>query len=392
MRRAGGLAAVVLLLAGAFALGFFLTRSPALIAAPVSQERPAGPAPTPADEVRAELAASYYRPVGNDVLTETSVAEILEALGDPNTAYLSASEYEALKHRTAKSYSGIGLTVEPSRAGLLVTSALNGPAKRAGIQSGDVIIRIDGRPAGHLTFDQSVALMKGEKGTVVHLAVRRKKEGELRFTVVRREIALPSLKMRLGKVAGHPIGYLRLLSFPDSTARRLERATAELVERGAEGVVLDLRGNPGGLLAEAVQAVSIFVEDGIVCTTAGVHQDVRVYEVTGRASYPTLPLVVLVDRGSASASEIVAAALQEHDRTAVVGRRTYGKASVQSIRPLSHGTALKLTTALYRTPDGSDLTHVGVRPDRRAFDDPLTRPDEALAVAKRILLRQLSAA
>jgi carboxyl-terminal processing protease len=390
MRRAGGLAAVVLLLAGAFALGFILTRSPALITAPVSHE--AAAVPSPADEVRTELADSYYRPIDNDVLSQTSVPEIIDALGDPNTAYLTATEYDALKHRTAKSYSGIGLTVEPSRAGLLVTSALNGPAKEAGIQSGDIIIRIDGRPAGNLTFDQSVALMKGEKGSVIHLTVRRRKEGELPFTVVRQEIALPTLAMRLARIADHRIGYLHLLAFPDATARRLERATARLVERGAEGIVLDLRGNPGGLLSEAVRAVSLFVEDGVVCTTSGLHQEVRVYEVTGRPAYPELPLVVLVDRGSASAAEIVAAALQEHDRTIVIGRRTYGKASVQSIRPLSEGAALKLTTALYRTPDGNDLTHVGVRPDRRAFDDPLTRPDEALRVARRLLVKQLSAA
>jgi carboxyl-terminal processing protease len=163
------------------------------------------------------------------------------------------------------------------------------------------------------------------------------------------------------------------------------------VKRGAKGIVLDLRDNPGGLLTEAVRAVSIFLDEGVVCTIAGLHQEETVYEVTGGATYPKLPLVIAVNRGSASAAEIVAAALQDHERAVVVGKRTYGKASVQSIRPLSQGTALKLTTAMYRTPDGLDLTGRGIHPGIRAADDPLTRLDELLRSAERALLQQISA-
>jgi carboxyl-terminal processing protease len=392
-RRAAGIALVTFLLAAAFALGLFLTaRSPGLL--PPERERVAdrNPPPRAIDEVRQALASSYYRAVRSEVLGEPTITKLLHELGDPNTDYLTAPEYDALKSRTARSYSGVGLTVEPSRAGLVVTSALNGPARAAGVRRGDIIVRIEGQPAGELTFDQALNLIKGERGTVVHMTLRRLHHGRLRVTVVRQEITLPSLRARLIRFHGTKLGYVRLLSFPDATGERLGQATESLVRRGARGIVLDLRDNPGGLLTQAVRAVSVFLDEGIVCTISGLHQEETTYEVTGGAAYPELPLVVAVNRGSASAAEIVAAALQDHERAIVIGRRTYGKASVQSIRPLSHGTALKLTTAMYRTPDGSDLTHEGVHPKLRVGDDPLTRLDEVLRAAERVLLKQLSAA
>jgi carboxyl-terminal processing protease len=390
-RRAAGTALVTVLLAGAFALGLFLTArstDPAPRAAPSV----AGKRSSAIAEVRQALVGSYYREVGRDVLGEATIPGLLEQLGDPNTDYLTAPEYDALKKRTARSYSGVGLTVEPSRAGLVVTSALTGPARAAGVRRGDIIVRIEGRPAGNLTFEQALNLIKGEKGTVVHLTVRRPQGGRLNVTVVRREIAVPSLRARQVRVQGAKLGHIRLLSFPDATAERLREAVGALVERGAQGIVLDLRDNPGGLLPQAVRTVSIFLDEGVVCTIDGLHQEETVYEVTGSASYPNLPLVVAVDHGSASAAEIVAAALQDHARAIIVGRRTYGKASVQSIRPLSNGTALKLTTAMYRTPGGRDLTGEGVHPKLRIVDDPLTRADEVLRVAQTALLEQIAAA
>jgi carboxyl-terminal processing protease len=391
-RRAAGIALVLLLLAAAFALGLLLTtRSPELLVHPRVSARPE-PSPRPIEEVRETLASSYYRSVPREVLNESSIPALLRELGDPNTDYLTAGEYDALKNRTARSYSGVGLTVEPARAGLLVTSAIKGPALAAGVRPGDIIVRIDGRPAGKLTFDQSINLIKGEKGTVVHLTVHRPHQGRIRFIVVRQEVALPSLRAHTLHFHGTKLAYVRLLSFPDSSADRLEAATGALVRRGAKGVVLDLRDNPGGLLAQAVRAVSVFLDEGVVCTISGLHQDKTVYEVTGGAAYPRLPLVVLVNQGSASAAEIVAAALQDHRRAVVIGRRTYGKASVQSILPLSNGTALKLTTAMYRTPAGRDLTGHGVRPKFSVADDPLTRLDEVLRSAERILLRRIARA
>jgi carboxyl-terminal processing protease len=391
-RRAAGIALVFALLAAAFALGLFLT-APSHDAFSRAPARAADryDAPRAIDEVRDALLGSYYRTIDREVLGEPTIAGLLDELGDPNTDYLTAPEYDALKNRTARNYSGVGLTVEPSRAGLVVTSALNGPARAAGVRRGDIIVRIEGRPAGTLTFEQALNLIKGEKGTVVHLTLRREHR-RLHFTVVRQEIAVPSLRARVVRFRGAKLGYIRLLSFPDSTAERLQEAVDSLVERGVKGVILDLRDNPGGLLTQAVRAVSVFLNEGVVCTIAGLHQEETVYEVTGGATYPQLPLVLAVNHASASASEIVAAAFQDHERALIVGHRTYGKASVQSIRPLSDGTALKLTTALYRTPAGRDLTGRGVRPKIRVNDDPLTRLDEVLRAAELALLKQIAAA
>jgi carboxyl-terminal processing protease len=390
MKRAGGFAFVLLLLVAAFLLGLLSTR---LSDEPSSKlgerlrdhDRPA----VALNQVRQELGSAYYRPVPERVLYEPTISAILRELGDPYTDYLTPAEYAALRNRTARSYSGVGLSVAPSRRGLLVTSTYGGPARQAGIRRGDLIVRIQGRSAGELSFEQSLSLITGEKGTLVRLSVKRPRQGTIHFALVRQEIDVPSVDSRLLQVRGSEVGYVRLLSFPGGSAMRLERATRKLVRQGATGLIVDLRDNPGGLISQAVETVSLFLEKGVVCTTTGLHQDRRVFQASGDVRFPSLPLVILVNPSSASAAEIVAAALQDHDRAVVVGRRTFGKASVQSIRPLSNGGALKLTTATYLTPRGVDLAESGVRPDIRALDNVRTKTDEALTRARRALLQLL---
>jgi carboxyl-terminal processing protease len=391
MRRGWtGIGGIALLLAGAFLAGLFHDATSGTDARPRPVVSPRASPPAVIDEVRHELATAYYRTVGPEILARGSVAGMVEALADPYTEYLTPEEYSVLQNATAHSYSGVGLTVGPSKDGLVVTSALRGPARDAGIRRGDVIVSIDGVPADKVAFERSLFLIKGEEGTNVQLTIKRPAVGKLRFTVVRQELPVPTVRARLLSSKGTRLGYVRLLSFPESTTQDLRRRTARLVRRGATGIVLDLRDNPGGLLLEAVQSVSLFLDQGVVCSTEGEHQERRVFKVSGPTAFPDIPLVVLVNRGSASASEIVAAGLGENRRAVVIGTRTYGKAAVQSLHELSNGAALKLTTATYTTPTGRTLHQHGVRPGRRAVDDPATRVDEALRAAQQTLLKQLS--
>jgi carboxyl-terminal processing protease len=389
MRRAARYLVAAAIVAAAFVLGFFLTRTEegaSQSAPPVHADRPL----RLIDEVRAELTSSYYRWIDPDVLERPTVDEILAGLEDPHTDLLTNAEYESIQEDTQGTYSGIGLTVGPARKGLLVTSAAAGPAREAGIRKGDLIVAIDGKAAGPLPFERSLALMKGETGTIVHLEVRRPGKKKLfDFMVVRREIDVPPLSSRVITTKNRKIAYIRLFSFPAATAERLEQTTAQLVEGGVTGAIIDLRDNPGGLLSQAVDVSSLFIRDGIVCRTDGLHEEEHEYRVTGSSTQPNLPLVVLVNGGSASAAEIVAGALIDHDRAVLVGERTYGKASVQTLVPLLGGGALKLTTAKYLTPAGADITGVGLEPSVVGADDPLTERDEGLQAARRTLLEIL---
>ena len=390
MRRRAGTLVAAILVVGAFFLGFLITQAdsgaPSAVA-PIRADRPV----SIVDEVRVELTSGYYRWIEPDVLGQETVDEIVAGLEDPYTHYLTPAEYESIQDTTEGTYSGVGLTVGPARRGLLVTSALRGPAREAGIRKGDVIVSIDGERVGTLPFDRSLALIKGETGTLVRLTVRRPRRGTMDFTVMRQDIDVPLLNARMMKVGKTKVAYVRVFAFPDGAAERIERATTTLVEEGARGAIVDLRDNPGGLFSQAVSSASIYLEEGIVCRTDGVHEEAQTYNVTGNATHPELPLVVLVNGGSASAAEILAGALYDYDRATLVGERTYGKASVQTIAPLRNGGALKLTTAKYVTPAGADITGRGIHPGIVAADDPLTDPDEALLVARRTLADVLAA-
>ena len=373
-----------LVVVGAFFLGFTITRADSgesTATAPLRPDRPV----RLVDEVRAVLLSSYYRWIEPDVLRAETVGDVLAGLDDPHTRYLTKAEYLSLRETTEGTYSGIGLTVGPARRGLLVTSALRGPAREAGIRRGDVIVGIDGQRAGELPFERSLALIKGETGSVVRLTVRRPREGRIQFRVVRRDIDLVPISARLIAAGGQKVAYLRVYTFPEGADDRIARATARLVARGAKGAVIDLRDNPGGLFSQAISTSSIYLRDGVVCRTDGVHEDPRTYSVTGFPTHPGIPLVVLVNGGTASAAEIVAGALHDNDRATLVGERTFGKASVQTVAALRNGGALKLTTAKYVTPAGADITGRGIEPGILAVDNPVTQADEALRIARRTL-------
>jgi carboxyl-terminal processing protease len=313
------------------------------------------------DQVRAQLASHYYRTVPKQVLGKPTVHGLIRALHDRYTTYLSPSEYRVARRSTAGGYGGIGVFVLPAPGGLLVRRTVSGPARVAGVRPGDTIMEVDGSSTAALTFHEAMGRILGRPGSTVTLRVLR--DGRvLQYTLVRRRFALHPVHAQL--IRG--IGVLRLDAFPRGTAAAGKAAVRRLTRQGAKGIVLDLRGNPGGLLDEAVGVVSLFLRPGSsVVSLAGAHQPLRiVYSRGGGAS--TVPLAVLVDGGSASASEVVAGALKDHGRASVIGQPTYGKSLVQEIVQLPSGAALKLTVARYLTPAGVDISRNGVQPDIRS--------------------------
>jgi carboxyl-terminal processing protease len=319
-----------------------------------------------------------------NVLNAPSVSAMLRALNDPYTDYLDATQFRLLSRETHSSYPGIGVSVLPTNAGLEIVATKRGPAQRAGIRRGDVIVGINGKTAAGVTLNFAVSRILGPAGSTIALDIRRH-DALLHFDVVRGTIAAPTVSTRLLQDGTLRIGYVKLDAFRLGATPVVGRALRKLQRQNAAGIVLDLRGNPGGVFDQAVGVSSLFLERGVIVTLVGIHSGRHVY--TARGGGTKLPVVVLVDHESASAAEIVAAALQDNRRAVIVGENTFGKALVQSIRPLGNGAALRLTTAHYVTPSGADISLRGVTPDMHAIDNPATRTDEALQAALNLFLR-----
>jgi carboxyl-terminal processing protease len=341
---------------------------------------PAAPAQSVVEQVRAQLASSYYRPVPGKILRLTSVKSMLAALNDPYTEYLDPLAYRLLRQETSRSYWGVGLTVVPAKDGLVVTAAQRGPATQVGVRVGDRLVGIDGVALRGMSFDSALGRIVGPDGSPVHFTVRRGAE-TLRFTVVRERISAPVVRARLLAVPGGRVGYVRLAGFRAGAAQVLRGELRRLERAHVSAFVLDLRENPGGLLDQAVAVASLFLDRGVVVSVESAHRHREVFSAHASAGVTRLPLVVLVDHYSASAAEIVAAALHDNRRAVLVGESTYGKGLVQTVAPLANGAALRMTTARYLTPAGVDISHRGVRPDIVAVDAPRTHQDEALAAA-----------
>jgi carboxyl-terminal processing protease len=338
--------------------------------------------------VRSALAGAYYRPVPASVLRIENVRRMISALDDPYTAYLVPATYQLVRQETASTYTGIGASVLPAGRRYVVVSLLAGPAQAAGVQVGDTIVRIGGESTARMSLTHVMARILGPAGTRVHLQLSR--NGHLLDLHVQRAlIHAPPVHARLVSYLGRRYGVVAITSFSVGTSVLVRRELKRLTQEGADGVVLDLREDPGGFVAQAVNVTSLFIDHGVVVSLQGLHQPQEVLHASA-GSATTLPVVVLVDRYTASAAEIVAAALRDHNRAMIVGERTFGKALVQAVDPLTNGAALELTIAHYTTPSGQDLSGVGLDPQIPARDDPRTEQDEALSTALRVLARPAS--
>jgi len=329
-------------------------------------------------EVMQRVRENYVDAIDDHKLMQNAIRGMIEALDDHST-FLTPDEFEDMKVSTSGSYAGIGVEVAPGKDGVsIVRRMANSPAERVGIQAGDVIVRIDEMAVDPADIDAAIARMRGSEGSPIHLTIRRGLSSPLLdFSVERAQVQLQSVA---AEMLTPEFGYLRLTSFTDSTASELERAVARLVHRSGgarlKGFVIDLRNNPGGVLDAAVQAADDFLDRGIIVSAEGRTREARFRmeakpgDISGGAT-----LVLLVNGGSASAAEIFAAALHDNHRATLIGRRTYGKGSVQTIMPLSDGQALKITTSRYFTPSGASINGVGIVPDT-VLDGPEQPPAE----------------
>jgi carboxyl-terminal processing protease len=343
--------------------------------------------------LRAELIDTiednFYRPVDGSRLEDASLKGVVDSLKDRFSHYLTPKEATQFRDSVKGEFEGVGMSVEEDKRGLRVLRVFDpSPAKRAGIQRSDLIVAVNGRSLAGVNSEVATARIKGPEGTRVSLDVIPGGDGARRTVKVERErIEIPVARGRLVTHDGRKVGVVELAGFSSGAHGFVRQEVERLMKKGAEGIVLDLRGNGGGLLSEAVLVASIFVEDGRIVSVRGRSRSNRTEDAVGDAIPGDVPVVVLVDRGSASASEIVTGALRDRGRATVVGTRTYGKGLVQEVIDLSNGGVLDLTVANYYLPGGKTITRKGLQPQVKAKDDPDTERDEALPTALDTVLR-----
>ncbi len=325
----------------------------------------------PLDELRtftdvfARIKKDYVEEISDKTLLENAIRGMLSGL-DPHSSYLDAEGYKDLQVGTTGEFGGLGIEVGMEDGFVKVIAPIDDtPAQRAGVKSGDLVIRLDEKPVKGMTLQQAVGIMRGKVGTDILLTIIREgEEKPLKITITRDIIKVRSVRHR---TLEEGIGYLRISQFQSRTGENLIAAIDKLKKENKgklTGLVLDLRNNPGGVLGAAVDVSDAFLESGLIVYTEGrIADSAMKFEASPVRQLDGAPLVVLVNGGSASASEIVAGALQDHKRAVILGTRTFGKGSVQTILPLNNDSALKLTTARYFTPSGRSIQAEGIEPD-----------------------------
>jgi carboxyl-terminal processing protease len=357
------------------------------------------------NDVLGDLSKDYYRPVDKGSLENLVVNKGLEAavasLNDPYSHYFDPTDYRSFQNEDNPHLSGIGVDVLPNPRGLEVVDVFPGsPAAKAGLGHGDLIIAVGGTSLHNRSSTFASAKIRGRAGTKVTLTIV---SGGQRHTatVTRQNLVVPVAAGRIVDYHGKKLGYLQFTSFTQNSGDELRQEVHKVLDAGAQGLILDLRENGGGLLNEAINVASIFLADGTIVSTRGRDQPSQVYVAQGNALAPTMPLVVLVDRDTASSAEIVTAALKDRGRAQVVGTHTYGKGVFQELMPLSNGGALDVTVGEYFTPNGQNLggsgvverktvtEGVGIAPNVYAAQPRHARVDHQLQAAERTVANEI---
>lgn len=316
-------------------------------------------------EVFSRIKDAYVEEVSDTQLLESAIKGMLSDL-DPHSTYLAPKDYEELEESTSGEFGGLGIEVGMENGFVKVISPIDDtPAQKAGVQAGDLIIKLNEKPVKGMSLEEAVNLMRGKPGTVLTLTIMREGESApMEIDVTRDVIKVTSVKSR---IIENGYGYVRITQFQAETGRQFRKALTDLeAEHGSilDGLVIDLRNNPGGVLQAAVETADALLDEGLIVYTEGRIQSSRL-RFSARAGdlMTSTPIVVLINGGSASASEIVAGALQDHGRAVVMGTQSFGKGSVQTVIPLDETHAIKMTTARYFTPDGRSIQATGIKPD-----------------------------
>ena len=362
-------------------------------------------------DINGKYKPEQWRSLRRDVLAKSygspkeayeAIRGMLGSLDDPYTRFLDPREFKEMQIDTSGELSGVGiqLSLDKETKNLVVVSPIEGsPASRAGVQPKDVIVAIDGKSTKGMSTEDAVKMIRGQAGTTVTLTLKRKAQ-TLELPLTRERIELHAVDHQINTSAdGVKVGYIRLKQFNATATKDMRQAVRDLEEKGAQGYVLDLRSNPGGLLMASVEIARQWLNEGTIVSTKtrdGI-QDVK--RANGRA-LTTKPMVVLVNEGSASASEILSGALQDNNRAVLVGQKTFGKGLVQSVRGLSDGSGMTVTIAKYLTPSGRDIHKHGIDPDvtakmteleaqRLKLEDLGTKKDSQYRVAESTLVKRL---
>ncbi len=336
-------------------------------------------------EVFGKIKENYVEDVKDSTLLENAIRGMLTGL-DPHSSYLDKEAFQELRVGTTGEFGGLGIVVGMEDGFVKVVSPIDDtPADRAGIKAGDLIIRLDETPVKGMTLDDAVKMMRGKPGSEITLTVVREgAEKPLKISITRDRIRVKSVKSR---TIEDGYGYIRITQFQERTGSELKDAIKKLKKEnkdGLRGMVLDLRNNPGGLLDAAVAVSDVFLTNGMIVSVKGRSDENQLkHQANPTDMINSIPMVVLVNGGSASASEIVAGALQDHKRAIVMGKQTFGKGSVQTVVPLGNNTALKLTTARYYTPSGRSIQAEGITPDIKLDNLKVDiRDDDGLGLLK----------
>jgi carboxyl-terminal processing protease len=341
------------------------------------------------------LTSRYYRPLDRSSLVDVGLSGMVASLDDPYSHYIDPSAYRASMNESEEHIGGIGIEVMREESGLLVTSVSEGsPASEAGLVRGDLIIKVGSISLADKPVDYGSNLIRGPVGTRVALTVLRDGTEHV-ISVLRAKLVMPVALGRMLSYDSVRIGYVRLTTFSEGSGDNLRAETQTVLGERAQALILDLRGNGGGLISEAINVASIFIPHGTIMSAEERNRPRRVYEAEGDAIAAHIPLVVLVDHGTASSAEIVTAALQDHGRAKVVGTHTYGKGVFQITERLNNGGALDITIGQFFTPDGRNLggggarQGAGVTPNIYLANNPDTEGDEALTVAERTVAAEV---